>query len=534
MFDPLGSARAPRARDDRGHGAGHGTRSVCPVCLAAIPAQRCRRGDDVVLRKACPDHGAFETVLWRGGYPAFADWKSPKTPSAPRHCHTQGTGNCPHDCGLCPDHGQHTCTALLEITQHCNLRCPVCFAGAGDHSSAEQADPGLPAIAFWYDRVIEASGHCNIQLSGGEPTVRHDLPAIIALGRAKGFSFIQLNTNGLRLADDPAYARTLRQAGLASVFLQCDGVDDAVYAALRGRPLWAIKQRAVRHAVDAGLGVVLVATVAPGVNDGQLGALVRYALTAGPLVRGVHFQPISYFGRYAVPGARAAASAPHAGPPDAARITLPDIMRGLETQTHGMVRVAHCRPPGCEHALCSFHASYVRTAQGGLRRLAGDAPCCGPKPAPPSAPSASPPSAPPSAVDGARRSIAYTARQWAAPPARACAAPGTRDSAEKNRTPASLSGQGAAPGPAQAPTLPGAPGTGMSLDAFLEQARTWTFSVSAMAFQDAWTLDLERLKGCCIHVVAPDGRLVPFCAYNLTAADGRPLYRGQSEPPCQP
>ena len=501
MCDPMGNAPARAAHEGCGHGAGHGTRSVCPVCLAAIPAQRCRRGDEVVLRKTCPDHGAFETVIWRGGFPAFADWKSPKTPSEPRHCHTQSSGNCPHDCGLCPDHGQHTCTALLEITQRCNLRCPVCFAEAGDLPRAGQADPGLKTIAFWYDRVLEASGPCNIQLSGGEPTVRRDLPDIIALGRAKGFSFLQLNTNGLRLADDPAYARTLREAGLASVFLQCDGVNDAVCAALRGRPLWAIKQRAVAHATAAGLGVVLVATVVPGVNDDQLGELVRYALTAGPLVRGVHFQPISYFGRYAASGAVTAAGPRLAGPPDAARITLPEIMRGLEAQTHGMVRVAHCRPPGCEHALCSFHASYVRTAQGGLQRLAENAPCCAPKPG--SAPSVTT-VAPPLAADGARRSIAYTARQWAAPTAYAAPAPKS------------------------------APSAGISLDAFLEQMRTWTFSVSAMAFQDAWNLDLERLKGCCIHVVAPDGRLVPFCAYNLNAADGRPLYRGLSEPPCQP
>jgi len=434
------------------------TQSVCPVCLRTIPARRVRRGDDMLLTKECPEHGNFETVFWRGTDPEYQLWESPKTPSRPLLCQTESAGDCPHDCGLCPDHRQHTCTALLEITQRCNLRCPVCFASAGD---AIAPDPDIGTIGFWYDRALE-SGRCNIQLSGGEPTLRPDLPEIIELGRRKGFDFIQLNTNGLLLAENPDYARTLRGAGLASVFLQFDGLSDAAQIILRGRPLSREKKLAIEHCAAAGLGVVLVPTLVRGANDHEIGDILRFALAQGAAVRGVHFQPMSHFGRYPSP------------PSDANRITLPEIMRALEDQSGGLVHVKDFRPPGCEHELCSFHANYLRTAEG-LLPLSQARRCC-PEPKIPAA------------AQGAARSITYTARQWAGTADCGCRAPEQ---------------------------------TSLSLD----QVRTWNFSLSAMAFQDAWNLDLERLRGCCIHVVAPDGRLVPFCAFNLTSARGEPLYR---------
>ncbi len=453
------------------HAASYSTQtlSLCPECLRRLPAERVRQGDVVSLVKTCPEHGSFRTPIWRGE-PGFDSWLRPKTPSAPLRAFHAVRDGCPYDCGLCPEHGQHTCTALLEVTQRCNLGCAVCFARAGE-AAGVQDDPTPAQVGFWYDRVLEASGPCNIQLSGGEPTLRDDLPDLVAMGRGKGFDFIQLNTNGLRLAQDPDFGLALREAGLASVFLQFDGTDDTVYVCLRGRPLLDLKRRAVERCGELGLGVVLVPTVVPGVNDRQLGAILDFALQAGPHVRGVHFQPVSYFGRYP------------ATPDDRGRLTLPELMRGLEQQTAGLVRARHCAPPGCEHALCSFHARYRCTAAGGLEVLQGRSSggCC-----PQNAPE------PLVAAEGARKSKTYTAMQWA----------GVSRSESSE--------------------------TGGDFDRFLQELRPALFSVSAMAFQDAWTLDLERLQGCCIHCVAPDGRLVPFCAYNLTARDGTPLYRGRS------
>ncbi|MBN1872598.1 MAG: radical SAM protein [Anaerolineae bacterium] len=444
------------------------TESVCPECLARIPAFHIRRGADVYLTKACEEHGVFETIIWRGE-PAYETWIRPKLPTTPEKPLTTVERGCPFDCGLCPDHRQQTCTALLEVTQRCNLYCAFCFASSGSNV----ADPDLATIEGWYRSLLRSGGPCNVQLSGGEPTLRDDLPDIVALGRDLGFDFIQVNTNGLRLARDPDYVAALKEAGLASIFLQFDGTDDAIYTKLRGRPILAEKEAAIAACAAHGLGVILVPTLVPGINTHALGDIVRFALAHAPVVRGVHFQPVSYFGR--------TPSAPEVRfRDDAARITIPEVIRALEAQTEGLVKAAQFIPPGCENALCSFHGNFVILADGRLFGWTHHQPkTCGCQPKP--------------AEEGAAEARSFVAHQWTAP------------------EPISTSG---------GPSLGG-------WDELLERAKTYTFCISGMAFQDAWTLDLERLRDCCIHVVAPDGRIVPFCAYNLTARDGRALYRSR-------
>jgi len=454
------------------------TQSVCPVCLQRVAAIREQQGDTVYLVKQCPQHGTFRTAIWRGAVP-FSTWLRPKQPASPRQAFTAVARGCPFDCGLCPDHGQHTCTALIEITGRCNLRCPVCFADAGE--AGADAEPSLARIGFFYDRILAASGPCNIQLSGGEPTLRADLGAIISLGRDKGFAFIQLNSNGLRLGQEPEYAAELKAAGLASVFLQFDGLTAPVHRSLRGRDdLGPIKEQAIRHCAAAGLAVVLVPTLVPGVNTREIGAIIDYATRFAPTVRGVHFQPISYFGRYLQP------------PADQDRLTLPELLQLIEEQSHGTLRAEHFAPPGCEHALCSFHGNFL-IGEGCLQPLGGGGTCC----------ATGEPATLPTALEGREKSVAFTARQWSLPQAAA--------------VPCGCSPERAAP-------------ASDDLDRFLARARTHTFSLSAMAFQDAWNLDLERLRGCCIHVVSPQGNLIPFCAWNLTTNLGAPLYRRTMPP----
>ncbi len=465
------------------------TESVCPVCLGRIPARRVKRGDEVYLEKACPEHGRFRTVIWRGG-PAIEAWVRPKTPAHPDRPFTAVERGCPYDCGLCAEHRQQTCCVLFELTRHCDLACPVCFASAGTPASRE-TDPGLETIEGWYRRLLEAGGPFNVQLSGGEPCLRDDLPEIIALGRELGFTFFQLNTNGLRLARDPRYLAALVEAGLSTVFLQFDGVSDEVYRRLRGRALLEQKTRAVENCLKAGVGVMLVPTLVPGVNDGQVGAVIDFALERMPGVRGVHFQPVSYFGRYPgrYPGCEP--EMPPGGPADGARLTLPEVMQRIESQSGGRIRAESFRPPGGENALCSFHGNFVLMPDGSLHALTHRASgaCCGP------AEAESPGCAPEDGAQGAQRSRQFVARAWSAPQA-----------------------------PLDLPVLDG-PGFG-EWDVFLQRARTHTFCLSGMAFQDAWNLDLERLRDCYIHVMSPDGRLVPFCAYNLTSHCGQALYRG--------
>lgn len=318
--------------------------------------------------------------------------------------------------------------------------------------------------------LLDTVGSCNIQLSGGEPTLRDDLPEIMRLGRALGFSFFQLNTNGLRLAAQPGYAAHLRDAGLSTVFLQFDGLDDTVYRALRGVPLLEIKERAITECGRSGLGVVLVPTMVPGVNTGQVGHIIRYAIDRLPHVRGVHFQPISYFGRYPAP------------PVDSDRYTLPELLRDVEGQSDGLLPVSSFSPSGCEHSLCSFHGDFLLLPDDRVRPLSDpdrvSSCCCGKD-----------------ASKAAETKRSYVARHWSLD-ASAMDSCGCSDDVS-------------------------------SLDAFLSRMRTHSFTITAMAFQDAWTVDLERLRNCCLHVVAPSPRLriVPFCAYNLTDSAGNALHR---------
>ena len=217
------------------------TESVCPVCLKKISARKVAEADGIYMEKHCAEHGDFRVMLWRGTEASYRSWERQKQPPAEHFCHTKADKGCPYDCGLCEAHLQQVCCVLLEVTQRCNLHCPVCFASAGGPST----DPGLEEIGSWYDELLKAGGPFNIQLSGGEPTMRDDLADIIRLGKEKGFTYFQLNTNGLRIAEDYDYLQALAEAGLNNVFLQFDGLTEQPYEVLRGKPL--LRHRALRQ-----------------------------------------------------------------------------------------------------------------------------------------------------------------------------------------------------------------------------------------------------------------------------------------------
>lgn len=437
------------------------TESLCPVCLKKIPARRVTEKGESRIVKECAEHGRFSTPFWRGE-PYINEWSRPKIPSTPPVTEESDRKGCPFDCGLCPDHNQHTCTTLIEITWRCDLACKVCFASAGKPVAP---DPSIDELDALLKKVRETAGPCNLQLSGGEPAVRDDLPQIASLAKKHGFPFVQVNTNGLRVAREQGLARRWAEAGVDSAFLQFDGTRDDIYSAIRGRPLFEDKIKAIKNLTDAGIGVVLVPTIIPHVNDDNIGDILNLAISYSPGVRGVHFQPVSYFGRY-----------PEA-PSDDMRITLPEIMTALEKQSQGRVNKTDFAAPACEHSLCSFHGNYMVMEDGSLKKLSAKKEgCCSPKPA----------------SEGANKSKTFVRRQWAAP-AKECGCESEKPLDD--------------------------------LDRFITRAKTHILALSGMAFQDAWTLDLERLKGCCIHVASPQGKLIPFCAYNLTAMDGTTLYR---------
>ena len=465
------------------------TESVCPVCLKRIKAIRLQEGDDVFMVKECQDHGLFKTVIWRGK-PSMDVWKRPKEPVHPKLCYGVVEKGCPFDCGLCVDHEQSTCSVLLEVTNRCNLNCAVCFADSG---RGEANEPSLEMITWLLNRYMAAAGPSNLQLSGGEPTLRNDLPEIVDIARQVGYSFIQVNSNGLRLASDINYVRRLSEAGLTSVFLQFDGVDDEINRLLRGKELLEQKIKAIRNCGENGIGIVLVPTIVKNINTDSVGAIVKQAVKMIPTVRGVHFQPVSYFGRFPYPGS------------NEKRFTLPELMRCLEEQTDGLIKTTDFSPPGCEHEHCSFHASYMYMGDGILKPLGdstGDSCCLAGHD-----------------TGGAKKTIEIVSRRWTLP----STAPSANFFPLIEDSPC-CGVEKPSPTDVEEP---------IDLDLFLQEIATRSFTISAMAFQDADNLDIERLRGCCISVISPDGRLIPFCAYNLTGRDGKSLYRNEIRPALQ-
>jgi len=432
------------------------TASVCPICLGRLSADIVKIENEYFINKECPEHGPFSAVIWRGA-PELESWGD----GAPAK--DGGSPHCPSACGLCASHLRKTCCALVEVTSRCNLACPICFASAGspDRKGRTDLEPTLGELSGIFLQLV-AQGSTFVQLSGGEPTLREDLPEIVAAARKAGCESIQLNSNGLRLGQDPDFTRALKEAGLSFVFMQFDGTEDAIHEKLRGRPLLSQKLAAIQVCGDLNLGVTLVPTVVPGVNDHNIGGITDFGLSQAPIVRGIHFQPVSYFGRYPTP------------PADRDRITLPEVLSAIETQSGSRISLADFAPSRCDHPQCGFHGDFVVMPEGVMPLSSRSAPrsCCD--------------------ADAHLKNRNFVARRWTRPDFRTSLC-------EKRLEPEGVDYR--------------------DLDIFLDRVRSHGFTITAMAFQDAYTLDLERLRSCSLHVHR-GGRMVPFCANYLTACRG--------------
>ncbi|HWQ79164.1 MAG TPA: radical SAM protein, partial [Anaerovoracaceae bacterium] len=412
--------------------------------------------------------------VWRGSEPGLTGWGSYHPPRE----NEADLPDCPNGCGLCEKHLQSTCCVLVEVTARCNLRCPVCFAESGIQESGTEKSVDELFEDFKYLTEKE----CRfIQLSGGEPTVRDDLPEIVRAAKKAGATSVQLNSNGLRLGKEPGFTKRLADAGLDFVFMQFDGLDDEVYQTLRGRPLLEEKLEAIKVCGENGVGVTLVPTVVPGVNYRQVGAIIKFGMENSPAVRGVHFQPVSYFGRYPEP------------PKDENRITLPEIITEIERQTDGLIRLTDLAPSACDHPRCGFHGDFVIMPDRlvSLTPKAAEGNCCC-KPQAETVPQTGEAGGGVGKAGGksiheeALRNRNFVARRW-------------KRNLELEREAES-----------------GCCEDMMDFDTFLARLAANGFTVTGMAFQDAYNLDLERLRRCSLHVY-DNGRIVPFCAHYLTS-----------------
>jgi uncharacterized radical SAM superfamily Fe-S cluster-containing enzyme len=274
----------------------HGqTTSLCETCLEPVPAKIIIEDDCVFYLKRCRHHGVQKTLIsddldyWR----AQKLWIKPG--DRPLLAQTRTEAGCPFDCGLCPDHEQHSCLAIIEINQACNLACPVCFANATDIHGSHRP---LAQIEAMLDALVASEGEPDlVQLSGGEPTIHPDFFDILDAVKRRPIRHVMINTNGVRIAQDRAFVERLASyAPRLEVYLQFDSLNDDALMDLRGARLSRIRRQALEALEAVGLATTLVAVVKRGVNDGEVADIVRHALEWS-CVRGVTFQPVQDAGR---------------------------------------------------------------------------------------------------------------------------------------------------------------------------------------------------------------------------------------------
>ncbi len=268
---------------------------MCPVCLKKIKAKIVQANGRILIKKNCTLHGKFNDVYWTNAELYHWAEEASERMSDIKPFHKQSLDRCPYDCGLCSLHASDTVMAVIDVTNECDLKCPICFASSPNTRSIyeptketilrmlkflRKQDPPPPAVMF----------------SGGEPTVRDDIVEIVKIAHDLRF-MVLLATNGLKMAQNPKMVEKLKNAGLNIVYLQFDGLTNSPYEKLRGAKLLQEKLKLVRLCRDFDIEIILVPTLHGGINDNEVGDIIRFAVENVDIVRGVVFQPMSFTGR---------------------------------------------------------------------------------------------------------------------------------------------------------------------------------------------------------------------------------------------
>ncbi len=329
---PVAADGRPRAR----HVMIGTTDSLCPQCMQVVPAKIITRGRRVYFRKRCPQHGVREDFVCSDA--SWWDRGEGHTASVlPLVRSTATAKGCPYDCGLCEEHEQHTCIGLVELTDRCNLSCPMCFASSGPGGKDHSLEDVIAAL----DRLVQCEGHAEVcQLSGGEPTLHPQFEQIVDQALARPIDYVMINTNGIRLANDPQLVdRLADRRDRVEIYFQWDGDDPSTVRRIRGEDLINTKRRALDRLEHAGLNVTLVATLAAPLPDDFYERLWTEALRRRN-VTGMSLQPATYSGRFVLPEELEN------------RITFPDVISGLAAASGGMIQTNDFTPLPCAHPNC--------------------------------------------------------------------------------------------------------------------------------------------------------------------------------------
>lgn len=432
------------------------TKSICPVCKAVIDAQLNIRDGRVIMRKRCVEHGEFEALIYSDAELYMRQLRYNKPGTLPLQFQTEVKDGCPLDCGLCPEHKQHSCFALIEVNTNCNLDCPICFADSGHQPDGYQVT--RERVALMLDTFIAAEGNPEVlQFSGGEPTIHPQILEFVEMTQERRIGTVMINTNGIRIARDRRFVAELERLG-PHIYLQFDGFDEQTHRAIRGKDLREVKRRALERCAEAGLKVTLVAAIERGVNEHEIGAIVRHGI-GHPAVTSIVLQPVTHAGR-------------HRQFDPLQRLTNPDVIRMIAAQVPEWFRMSDFVPVPCCFPTCRSMCYMLLDGDGAI---------------------------PFTRLLDIEDHFDYIANRVNPDPA-------LQSALEK------MFSSSAMPGAEQA--LLACQSCGIDLPKALRSLRENYFMIAVQDFQDPYTLSVRQLMKCCIEQITPDGRLIPFCAYN--------------------
>lgn len=438
------------------------TRSICPVCRRVIDAQILLRDNKVYMHKRCPEHGVFDSLVYGDAQAYTTNTKFNKPGTLPLQYSTEVVSGCPHDCGLCPDHQQHACVGIIEVNTACDMDCPLCFADAGHGFNLT-----LQEVEGILDHFVETEGDPEVvQFSGGEPSIHPEIIPMMQAAFDRNITNVMLNTNGKRIAQDDDFLAELGELK-PFIYFQFDGFESETYRVIRGEPdILPTKLRALDRLAEIGCMVVLVPAIERGVNEHEIGAIIKFGLEH-PAVYGINFQPAFHSGRYM-----------EHDPMN--RLTIPDLISAVEAQTEGVFKTSDFLPVPCCFPTCNS-VTYAYIDDDGtilpLPRLLN--------------------------VDNY---LDYISNR---------VIPDL--SMDLRKALEALWSSSTVPGMEKASrnflltcAACGIPGGGMDLMGLMDRM----FMIMFQDFMDPWTFNQKNLMKCCKEILLPDGYQIPFCAYN--------------------
>ena len=464
------------------------TTSLCPTCLEIIPATVYEDEGKVWIKKTCKQHGEIQELYW-GSYEMYEKAKKYARDGRGVSNPTVDKENpvCPRDCGLCKLHKSHTALANVVVTNRCDLSCWYCFYYA--KKSGYVYEPTLEQIREMIKTLRnEKPVPCNaVQLTGGEPTMRKDLLEIVKIIKEEGIEHIQLNTNGINLSQDLELAKNLRKAGVNTLYLSFDGVT----AKTNPKNHWEVGNT-IENCRKAGIGIVLVPTIIKSVNDHEIGDILRFGFNNMDIIKSVNYQPVSLVGK--MPRDERARF----------RITIPDTIQKIEEQTDGQIIKDDFFPvPACM-PFSNFVEAITKKSQYELSTHF----VCG------------------------MGTYVFKDGEKMLPISRFIDIPGLleyldeksseiRDGKSKYWVGAKLlyKLRGFVDKDKQPKDFSIAKILYNALVKHdyraLGEFHHKTLFIGMMHFQDLYNYDIERVKRCCIHYTMPEGKIVPFCAFNV-------------------